>query len=159
MKIVTFHALLTTAVFAVAPCYAGKAVVRDGSSMEKAIILKQRGPKAVEEEMAWMMKLHGYTPLLATRDEVAKSATEAVRRLKAGQKQSSLPSPQPWGHATRDHGGQICSYWWFRTPRGKREAYFDTGVSISIPGEVARQELYRADYFEKWVRSLKPLNI
>jgi hypothetical protein len=124
--------------------------------MERAIPLKQRGMKAVEEEMAWMMKLFRYTPILATRDALAKQADEAVRRLKAsGKKRVTVPPPpQPWEHATLDHAGQACSYWSFRTPRGKREVYFDTGVSINIPGEVARQEKYRVDYFAEWVRSL-----
>jgi hypothetical protein len=49
--------------FAVTPCHAGKSAERDGSTMEKAIPLKQRGMKAVEEQMQWMMKtarLHSY---------------------------------------------------------------------------------------------------
>jgi hypothetical protein len=111
--------------------------------MEKAIPLKQRGMKAVEEQMQWMMKLHGSTPMLATRDQLQKSAADAVRRLKAGQKPSL------------DHNGQCCSYWWFRTPRGRKEIYFDTGVSIKIPGELARQESYCVEYFKKYVQSLK----
>ena len=57
--------------FAVTPGHAGKSAGRDGSTMEKAIPLKQRGAKAVEEEMQWMMKLYHYTPVLATRDEIA----------------------------------------------------------------------------------------
>jgi hypothetical protein len=44
------------AAFAVTPCHAGKSAERDGSTMEKAIPLKQRGMKAVEEQMQWMMK-------------------------------------------------------------------------------------------------------
>jgi hypothetical protein len=39
-----------------APCYAGKPPVSNGSTMDKAIRLKERGAKAVDEEMAWMMK-------------------------------------------------------------------------------------------------------
>jgi hypothetical protein len=54
------------------------AATRDGSTMAKAIPLKQHGLKAVEEQMQWMMKLRGYTPMLATRDEVEKSAAEAI---------------------------------------------------------------------------------
>jgi hypothetical protein len=123
--------------------------------MEKAIPLKQRGMKAVEEQMQWMMKLHGYTPMLATRDELQKSAADTVRRLKAGQKPSQSPPPQPWEHATLDHNGQCCSYWWFRTPRGRKEIYFDTGVSIKTPGELARQESYCVEYFRNYVQSLK----
>jgi hypothetical protein len=143
------------AAFAVTPCHAGKSTGRDGSTMERAISLKQRGLKAVEEQMQWMMKLHRYTPMLATRDELQKSAAEAVRRLKAGQKPSHIHPPQPWEHATLDHNGQCCSYWWFRTPRGKKEIYFDTGMSISSPGEVARQESYCVKYFKNYVNSLK----
>jgi len=141
--------------FAVTPCHAGKSAERDGSTMEKAIPLKQRGMKAVEEQMQWMMKLHGYTPMLATRDELQKSAADAVRRLRAGQKPSQSRPPQPWEHATLDHNGQCCSYWWFRTPRGRKEIYFDTGVSIKIPGELARQESYCVEYFKNYVQSLK----
>ncbi len=151
------HAYLIAVVtaFAVTPCHAGKSAERNGSTMEKAIPLKQRGIKAVEEQMQWMMKLHGYTPMLATRDVLQKSAADAVRRFKAGQKPSQSPPPQPWEHGTLDHNGQCCSYWWFRTPRGRKEIYFDTGVSIKIPGEVARQESYCVEYFKKYVQSLK----
>jgi hypothetical protein len=141
--------------FAVTPCHADKSAGRDGSTMEKAIPLKQRGLKAVDEQMQWMMKLHGSTPMLATRDVLQKSADDAARRLKAGQKPSHSPPPQPWEHGTLDHNGQCCSYWWFRTPRGRKEMYFDTGVSIKIPGEVARQESYCVEYFKKYVQSLK----
>ena len=123
--------------------------------MEKAIPLKQRGLKAVEEQMQWMMKLYGSTPMLATRDELQKSAADAVRRLKAGQKPSKTHSPQPWEHATPDHNGQCCSYWWFRTPRGRKEMYFDTGVSRNAPGEVVRQEQAVVEYFKNYINSLK----
>src|SRR5260370_28024501 len=92
--------------FAVTPCHAGKSAARDGSTMEKAIPLKQRGLKAVEEQMQWMMKLHRYTPMLATRDEVQKIAADAARRVRAGQKPSQSPPPQPWYHSTRAHNGQ-----------------------------------------------------
>ena len=139
-------ALLTTVTYA---------ATHDGSTMEKAIPLKQRGPKAVDEQMQWMMKLHGYTPMLATRDELQKSAADAVRRLKAGQKPSTTRPPQPWEHATLDRNGRCCSYWWFRTPRGRKEMYFDTGVSISVPGEVVRQEQAVVEYFKKYINSLK----
>ena len=141
--------------FAVTPCHAGRPVERDGSTMEKAIPLKQRGMKAVEEQMQWMMKLHRYTPMLATRDELQKSAAEAVRRLKTGQKPSHIRPPQPWEHATLDHNGQCCSYWWFRTPRGRKKIYFDTGLSIKTPGEVARQESSCVEYFKSYLQSLK----
>ena len=130
----------------------------NGSTVERAIPLKQRGIKAVEEQMQWMMKLRGYTPMLATRDAAQKSVADAVRRLKAGQKPSQSPPPQPWYHGTLDHNGQWCSHWWFRTPRGPKEMYFDTGVSIKVPGELDRQESYCVEYFKKYVQSLK-LNI
>src|SRR6266536_2518033 len=105
------HAYLIAIVtaFAVTPCHAGKSTERDGSTMEKAILLKQRGPKAVEEEMTWMMKLHGYTPVLATRD----AAADIARQLKAGKKRETVKSQSPWSHRTLKHGGQWCSYWWF----------------------------------------------
>jgi hypothetical protein len=149
------YLIVVTAVFAVAPCYAGKPIVRDGSTMDKAIPLEQRGPKAVEEEMAWMMKLFNYTPVLAMRDEVVKLAADAIRRAKAGQKQPTGRPPQPWEHAALDHRGQWCSYWWFLTPRGRKEIYFDTGISTSTPGEVARQESACAQYMGRMFQSLK----
>jgi hypothetical protein len=141
---------LVAILLAAAPCHAGKPIVRDGSTMEKAIRLKQRGTRAIEEEMAWMMKLHHYTPLLSTRDAFA----EAVRQIKV-QKKKEGNAPQAWSHGTLEHDGQWCSYWWFRTPRGRKEIYFDTGVSINTPGEVARQESSRADYMQRMARSLK----
>lgn len=52
--------------------------------MEKAIPLKQRGMEAIEGQMQWMIKVYGYTPMLATRDALQKSAADAARRLKAG---------------------------------------------------------------------------
>jgi hypothetical protein len=115
--------------------------------MEKAIPLKQRGPKAVEEQMTWMMKLHGYTPVLATRD----AAEDIARQLKAGKKRETVNSQSPWSHRTLKHGKQWCSYWWFLTPRGRKDIYFDTGVSVNRPGEVERQEAACADYIaKKW---------
>jgi hypothetical protein len=149
------HLLLIIAALTAAPCYAGKSPVRDGSTKEKAIPLKQRGMNAVEEQMQWMMKLHGYTPMLATRDTVQKSMADAARRVKAGLKPSQSRPPQPWEHATLDHSGQCCSYWWFRTPHGRKEMYFDTGVSINAPGAVAQQESDCVEYFKKYVQSLK----
>jgi hypothetical protein len=136
--------LLTVALVAVTPCYAQKSVVRDGSTKEKAIILKQRGTKAVEEEMAWMMKMHKSTPIKGMEDLML----DAVRQLKTGQKKT-VNLQHPWEHAILDHGGQCCSYWEFKTPRGRKGMYFDTGVSINIEGEVARQLMYRIDYITK----------
>jgi hypothetical protein len=135
------------ALLAVAPCFAA---VPDGSTKAKAIPLKQRDPtKAVEEEMAWMMKLYHYTPLLATRDAVA----ETIREVKAGKK--SVKAPTPWEHGSLDHNGHLISYWWFVTPHGKKDVYFDTGASINTPGEVARQESARAEYMRKMMQKLK----
>src|SRR5438105_15810754 len=94
--------------FAVTPCHAGKLAERDGSTMEKAIPLKQRGMKALEEQMQWMMKLHSYTPMLATRDELQKSAAYAVHRFKARQKPSQSPLPQQCEHGTIEHHGHLC---------------------------------------------------
>src|SRR5262249_38305979 len=113
------------------------------------------GIKAVEEQMQWMMKLHGYTPMLATRDTLQKSMADAARRVRAGLKPSQSRPPQPWYHSTQDHNGQCCSHWWFRTPRGPKDAYFDTGISINAPGEIARQEEYCVEYFRNYVQSLK----
>src|SRR5437868_9932382 len=140
------YLIVVTAILVAAPCYADKAIVRDGSTMDRAISLKQRGAKAVEEEMAWMMKLFHCTPVLATHDEIVKLAADAIRRAKAGQKQPSGHPRAPWGQATRDRDGRLISYWWFQTPHGRKEIYFDTGMSINTPGEVARQESSRAKY-------------
>lgn len=134
---------------AIAPGYAGKPIIAYGSTMEKAIPLKQRGPKAIEEEMAWMMKVFHYTPLLASRDVMV----DAVRKAKATKK--AVDAPTPWEHGTVEHAGQWCSYWMVRTPRGKRHIYFDTGISINTPGEVARQESSRAEYMGRMMQSLK----
>ena len=144
------HSLFIALVFAVAPCHAGQRAARDGSTIERAIPLKQRGAKAVDEEMAWMMKLYHYTPLLATRDVVA----EAVRQIKAGNKNAGQ-NLHPWEHGTLEHGSQWCSYWSFQTPRGRKEVYFDTGVPITTPAEVPRQESARADYMARMSKSLK----
>src|SRR2546421_4642467 len=117
------HIVTVAALFAFIGCVVAKSPERDGSTMEKAIPLKQRGMNAVEEQMQWMMKLHGYTPMLATRDTVQKSMADAARRVRAGLKPSQNRPPQPSEHATLDHNGQCCSYWWFRTPRGRKETY------------------------------------
>jgi hypothetical protein len=147
-------ALFAIVLLAALPCYAGKPVARDGSSKDKAIMLKQRGSKATEEEMTWMTKLHGSNPVQATRDEMTKAVAEIARRVKAGQKAESVHPPQPWSHATLDHNGQVCSYWWFTTPRGRKEMYFDAGVAINTPGEVVRQESSRAEYMKKAIGSM-----
>lgn len=144
---VRVHILIISAVFSVSPCLAA---TPDGSSKAKAIPLKQRVPiKAVEEKMAWMMKLFRYTPLLATRDELA----EQIRQLKAGKKPSKKESG--WGHASIDYNGHLLSHWWFPSPKGKREIYFDTGTLIKAPGEVARQESARAQYIAGMLPTLK----
>jgi hypothetical protein len=146
------HVLTILGVLAVSPCIAA---TPDGSAKEKAIPLQQREPaKAVEEEMQWMMKRYHYTPVLATRDEIAALAADAVRRLKAGQKPASGKPPQPFEHASLDRGGRLISYWWFRTPHGRKEMYFDTGVSINAPGELARQESARAQYIGHAMQSV-----
>jgi hypothetical protein len=147
--------ITVAALVSFAPCLSAKSLERDGSTMERAIPLKQRGMKGVEEEMQWMMKLYHYTPVLATRDEIRELAADAIRRLKTGQKQPTGKPPQPWEHATRDHNGQICSYWWFRSPHGRKEFYFDTGIAIKAPGAIAREELARAQYMEQAMKSVK----
>src|SRR5207244_3515700 len=80
----------------------------DVSTSDKATTLKQGGGKAIEEEMAWMTKLHGSNPVQATRDGMRKAVAEIARRVKAGQKAESVHPPQPWSHATLDHNGQVC---------------------------------------------------
>jgi hypothetical protein len=141
------HILTVLAVLAVSPCLAA---TPDGSTKAKAIPLKQREPaKAVEEEMAWMMKLYHYTPILATRDAVA----DQIRQLKAGKKPKE--KPLGWGHASVDYNGHLLSNWWFATPKGKREIYFDTGTLIRTPGEVVRQESARAQYIGRILPTLK----
>jgi hypothetical protein len=105
------------------------AATPDGSTKAKAIPLKQRDPqKAVEEEMAWMMKLYHYTPLLAMRDRMI----EEVRKVKAGKK--STDKSAGWEHATQEQNGHLISVWRIDTPRAKREIYFDTGTLINTPG-------------------------
>jgi hypothetical protein len=141
------HIFTILVVLAASPCLAA---TPDGSSKAKAIPLKQRdAAKAVEEEMQWMMKLYHYTPLLATRD----AALDSIRRVKAGKKPVSTSAG--WGHATVDHKGHLISNWWFVTPRGKREVYFDTGTFINTPGEVARQESARAQYMGEMIPKIK----
>lgn len=143
------HVFTLLLMLGLAPCYAGKPGVRDGSTKDKAIPLKERGAKAVEEEMAWMMKLYHYTPVLTNRDAMI----EVVRKVKAGQK--GFEASLNWEHGTLEHGNQWCSYWSFLTPQGRRKIYFDTGVAISTPGEVPRQERARAQYMARATDSLK----
>jgi hypothetical protein len=141
------HILAVLAVLAVSPCLAA---TPEGSTKAKAIPLKQRDPaKAVEDEMAWMMKLYHYTPILATRDALS----DQIRQLKAGKKPEK--KPHDWGHASIDYNGHLLSNWWFPTPKGKREIYFDTGTLIRTPGEVARQESARAQYIGRILPTLK----
>jgi hypothetical protein len=59
------------------------------------------------------------------------------------------------GRATVDHHGHLSSDWWFVTPHGKREVYFDTGTLIDTPGEVARQESARAQYMARLAPTVK----
>jgi len=141
------HIFTMVAIATAASCFAA---TLDGSTKAKAIPLKQREPaKAVEEEFAWMTKLYRYTPLLAMRDRIA----EEVGKVKAGKKSTNKSAG--WGHGTVDHNGHLISDWWFETPRGKREVYFDTGTLINTPGEVARQESARAQYMGRMVPTLK----
>jgi hypothetical protein len=144
---VRIHIVTIAAALVASSCLAA---TPDGSTKAKAIPLKQRAPgKAVEEEFALMMKLYHYTPLLAMRDAVG----DAVRKAKAGKKSVSVDPG--WGHATVDHNGHLISNWWFQTPRGKRDVYFDTGTLINTPGEVARQESARAQYMGRMAPTLK----
>jgi hypothetical protein len=143
------HIIMAAAVFAIALCDAAE-LIRDGSTKEKAIRLKQHGMKAVDEEMQWMMKLYHYTPVLATRDALAN----AVRQIKAGKKKN-VQNLHPWEHGSLDDHGKLISYWSFDSPRGKQEIYFDTGTFINTSGEVARQESARAHYMRQKMQSLK----
>ena len=138
------HIIIAAAAFVITPCYAAQPSFREGSTKEKAIPLKQRGAKAVEEEMQWMMKLFHYTPVLAMRDVVV----DAVREIKAG-KRKSLQNLDLWQHRSLSRNGRLISYWSFPTPRGEKEIYFDTGAFINTPGEVARQESSRAQYMAR----------
>jgi hypothetical protein len=138
------------AMLAIATAASAFAAAPDGSTKAKAIPLKQRDPqKAVEEEIAWMMKLYHYTPLLAMRDRMI----EEVRIVKAGKKSTNRSAG--WGHSTQDQNGHLISHWWFDTPRGKRDVYFDTGTLIDTPGEVRRQESARAEYMGRMAPTLK----
>src|SRR5215475_7061868 len=143
------YILATIAVVAAAPCLAAQPAHRDGSTKAKAIPLKEVGMNAVTEEMAWMLKLYNYSPVLAMHDAVA----DASSKVKAGKK--SVNSPAPWGHASLDHDGHLISYWWFVTPRGKKEIYFDTGISSDTAGEVAEQESARAQYMRRMASPAK----
>jgi len=143
------YLLAIIAFVAAAPCLAAQPANRDGSTKTKAIPLKERGMKAIAEEMAWMLKLYNYSPVLATHDADA----DASSKVKAGKK--AVNAPAPWGHSSLDHNGHLISYWWFVTPRGKKEIYFDTGISSDTPGEVAEQESARAQYMRRMASSVK----
>jgi hypothetical protein len=142
------YLLAVLAVVAVTPCHSGKPPERDGSTPKKAIQLKRRGMSAIDEQMQWMMKLYGYTPLLAEREQLKQSVAEDVRRSEAGQKPFEGLPQQGWDHRTLDHDGKCCSYWLFNTPRGRKQIYFDTGVPFTV-SEVARQEASCYQYFEE----------
>src|SRR5215475_9356738 len=111
------YILAIIAFVAAAPCLAAKPANRDGSTKAKAIPLKERGMKAVEEEMAWMLKLYNYSPVLAVHDAVADTNSKA----KTGKK--LLNTPVRWGYCCVDYGGHLIIYWWFVTPSGKKEVY------------------------------------
>jgi hypothetical protein len=83
------------------------------------------------------------------RDAVADN----IRKWKAGKKSGNTSGG--WGHATVDHHRRLISDWWFVTPHGKREVYFDTGTLIDTPGEVARRESARAQYMARNAPTLK----
>ena len=136
------YILAIIAVVAAAPCLAAQPAHHDGSTKAKAIPLKERGTKAVVEEMTWMLKLYNYSPVLAAHD------------VKADKK--SVNSPAPWGQRSLDYNGHLISYWWFVTPRGKKEIYYDTGISSDTPEEVWReQESARARYMRQMASSVK----
>src|SRR5262249_1306251 len=95
------------AVVAGARCLTGYPADRDGSKIAKAIPLKERGMKAVEEEMAWMLKLYNYSPVLAVHDAVADTSS----KTKTGKR--SVNTAVPWGHRSLDNNVHVISYWWF----------------------------------------------
>jgi len=64
-------------------------------------------------------------------------------------------TPAPWGYRTLDYNGHLISYWWFVTPRGKKEVYFDMGISGETPGAAAEQESARAQYMRQMASSAK----
>jgi hypothetical protein len=70
---------------------------KDGSSIDRAIVLREHGDEAVPEEWQWIAKLH-----------------PGAHRLE-------------WEHATSTHHGRFYSYYLLTTPRGKEDIYFDTG--------------------------------
>jgi len=143
------YILAIIAVIAAVPCFAAPRADHDGSTEAKAIPLKERGTKAVVEEMAWMLKLYNYSPVLAAHDAVA----DASSKVKAGKK--SVNTPAPWGTRILNYSGHLISYWWFVTPRGKKEVYFDTGISSDTLEEVAEQESVRAQYMRQMASSVK----
>jgi hypothetical protein len=145
------HVLFLIIVSSAAQCLAGKSGAGSGASIDKAIRLKARtASAAVEEEMAWMKKLYHYTPLDATRD----AYIEAIRQIEVEKKKEG-EGPIPWGHASREYNGRLISCWWLRTPHGRKEVYFDTGLAINTPGEVARRESACARYMGERIPSLK----
>src|SRR5262249_39625878 len=137
------YILATIAVVAAAPCLAARPADHDGSTIAKAIPLKERGTKAVVEEMAWMIKLYNYSPVLAVHDSVAYASSKD----KTGT--NEVNTTAPWGPGSLDHYGQLISYWWFVTPLGKKEVYFGTGISSDAPGEVAEQDSARVRYMRQ----------
>lgn len=149
MRCMRFYLPLVAILIAGLPGAAVSRAAADGSTKENAIPLRQRGTKAIEEEMQWMAKLFGYTPVLTMRDTLAA----AVREIKAGKKEVDMPTNLD--HRTVEHGGRWCSYWRFKTPQGTKEIYFDTGVSTKTPGEMARQESTRASYLQDALGKLK----
>jgi hypothetical protein len=154
------RALFLIAVIAIAmrPSYGIEPIVHNGSSIARAIPLKQRGPRAVEEEMSWMMKMYRYTPVLSQKAEMI----DAIRKGKAGKQNSenvrekSRSSPwASWDYTVLEHRGQWCSCWSFQTPRGPRTVYFDTGAPVNIAGEQLRQVRARAVYMDRAIDALK----
>ena len=63
-------------------------------------------------------------------------------------------TPEPWRHGSLDYNGHLISYWWFVTAHGKKEVYFDTGISSDTAG-VAEQESAPAQYMRRMAPSVK----
>ena len=92
-QMLTRNYIIAIIVVVAAPCLAAQPAEHDGSTKAKAIPLKERGTKAVVEEMAWMLKLYNYSPVLAAHDAVADA------RAKSKQAKSQWKLQHPGGIA------------------------------------------------------------
>ena len=70
---------------------------KDGSSIDRAIALREHGHRAATEEWRWIQKLHPGARIFE------------------------------WEHATMVYHGRFYSFYLLTTPRGNEDIYFDTG--------------------------------